>query len=152
MDDVTFSIKSGQLIVLVGANGSGKSTLVKLLARLYDATSGEVLVNGHDIQVYKMDDLRRATASLTQDHHLYPLSLAENIGLGNPNQFSDVDLIHDAAQKGGAKGFISKLNQDFSTVLDPMTDQYSIIETSDKTPLVKEAERLEKKTDISGKI
>ncbi|KAJ6585143.1 P-loop containing nucleoside triphosphate hydrolase protein [Mycena capillaripes] len=151
LDDVTLSIKSGQLVVIVGANGSGKSTLVKLLARLYDTTSGQVLINGHDIQNYKMDDLRRATASLTQDHHLYPLSLAENIGLGNPNQFSDLDLIRDAAQKGGANGFISKLKQGFSTVLDPKTDQYSMhIESSGKTPLAKEAERLEKTTDISG--
>ncbi|KAJ7486023.1 P-loop containing nucleoside triphosphate hydrolase protein [Mycena galericulata] len=151
LDDVTLSIKSGQLVVLVGANGSGKSTLVKLLARLYDATSGQVLVDGQNIQSYKMADLRRATASLTQDHHLYPLSLSENIGLGNPDQVSEPSTILDAAKKGGAEGFVSKLKQGFSTILDQQTVQYTInINHWDKTPIAKEAEKMKKTTDISG--
>ncbi|KAJ7781791.1 P-loop containing nucleoside triphosphate hydrolase protein [Mycena maculata] len=151
LDNVTFSIKSGQLVVLVGSNGSGKSTLVKLLARLYDASSGQVLMDGQDIQRYKIADLRRATASLTQDHHLYPLSLSENIGLGNPAQVSDTSTILDAAKKGGAEGFVSKLKQGFSTILDPQTVQYSVmVQASDKTPLSKEVEKLERTTDISG--
>ncbi|KAF7346521.1 ABC transporter ATP-binding protein [Mycena sanguinolenta] len=126
LDDVTISIKSGQLVVLVGANGSGKSSLVKLLARLYDATSGQVLIDGQDIRHYRLIDLRGATASLTQDHHLYPLSLAENIGLGHPSQSLTENLVHDAARKGGADSFVSKLKEGFSTVLDSKDDQYSV--------------------------
>ncbi|KAJ7677503.1 P-loop containing nucleoside triphosphate hydrolase protein [Mycena rosella] len=152
LDDVTFSIKSGQLAVLVGANGSGKSTIVKLLTRLYDITSGSLLVNGQDIQSYKIADLRGATASLTQDHHLYPLSLAENIGLGNPEKVSDMSMIINAAKRGGADSFVSKLKQGFSTILDPKIEQYGVnIDPSDKTPLAKELEKLKKTTDISGK-
>ncbi|KAJ7745859.1 P-loop containing nucleoside triphosphate hydrolase protein [Mycena maculata] len=147
LDDVPFSIKSGQLVILVGSNGSGKSTLVKLLARLYDASSGQVLVDGQDIQGYKMVDLRRATASLTQDHHLYPLSLSENIGLGNPTQVSETNMILDAAKKGGADSFIAKLKQGLSTILDPQTVQYSVmVQASDKT----QVEKLKKTTDIPG--
>ncbi|KAJ7259596.1 P-loop containing nucleoside triphosphate hydrolase protein [Mycena haematopus] len=151
LDDVTLSIKSGQLVVLVGANGSGKSSLVKLLARLYDTTSGQVLIDGQDIRHYKLMDLRGATASLTQDHHLYPLSLAENIGLGHPNQSLEENLIHDAARKGGADGFISKLKEGFSTVLDPKKDQYSMhVDSKDKTPLARAKDDLSKAIDISG--
>ncbi|KAJ7367043.1 P-loop containing nucleoside triphosphate hydrolase protein [Mycena albidolilacea] len=152
LDDVSFSIKSGQLVVLVGANGSGKSSLVKLLARLYDTSSGKVLVNGHDIRNYRIKDIRGATASLTQDHHLYPLSFAENIGLGNPNQSSDVDMIVDAARKGGANNFVSKLKEGFSTVLDQKKHQYTthVKDLDKKTPLSQEADKLSKTIDISG--
>ncbi|KAJ6621879.1 P-loop containing nucleoside triphosphate hydrolase protein [Mycena sp. CBHHK59/15] len=151
LDNVSFSIKPGQLVVLVGANGSGKSTIVKLIARLYDVTSGQVVLDGKDIRHYKISDLRETIASLTQDHHLYPLSLAENIGLGNPEQVSDMDLILDSAKKGGANGFVSKLGQGFSTILDPKGDQYSVnVQSSDNTPLAKEMDKLEKTIDISG--
>ncbi|KAJ6508586.1 P-loop containing nucleoside triphosphate hydrolase protein [Mycena sanguinolenta] len=151
LDDVTISIKSGQLVVLVGANGSGKSSLVKLLARLYDATSGQVLIGGQDIRHYRLMDLRGATASLTQDHHLYPLSLAENIGLGHPSLSWAEILIRDAARKGGADNFVSKLTEGFSTVLDSKDDQYSMhVDSKAKTPLSKVKEDLTKAIDISG--
>ncbi|KAK7048497.1 ABC transporter ATP-binding protein [Favolaschia claudopus] len=154
LENVTLSIKSGQLVVLVGANGSGKSTLVKLLARLYDVTSGQVLVNGEDIREYKIRDIRAATASLTQDHHLYPVSLTENIGLGHPSSLADPDMVNDAAGKGGADAFISKLPQGFSTVLDPQNFQYTsqVTRGSEEStrPLVQEANRLVKKIDVSG--
>ncbi|KAJ6525313.1 P-loop containing nucleoside triphosphate hydrolase protein [Mycena vulgaris] len=132
LDDVTLTIKSGQLVVLVGSNGSGKSTIVKLLARLYDVTSGQVLVNDQNIQNYKIADL-------------------QNIGLGNPHKISDTNVILEAARRGGADGFVSKLKQGFSTVLDPMTDQYCVhVDSSEKTPLAKEWQKLAKTTDISG--
>ncbi|KAJ7069630.1 P-loop containing nucleoside triphosphate hydrolase protein [Mycena amicta] len=151
LDDVSISIKSGQLVVLVGSNGSGKSTLVKLLARLYDATSGDILVDGRDIRDYLIADLRSATASLTQDHHLYPLSLGENIGLGNPALMMDDAVITKAAEKGGASAFLAKLKDGFDTLLDPQADSYTMhVQASDGTPLAKEVELLEKKADISG--
>ncbi len=84
LSNINLSIKSGQMVVIVGSNGSGKSTILKLLSRFYDPTSGpeSILVDGIPISQYRMSDLWRATATLTQDHSLFPLSLGENIGLG----------------------------------------------------------------------
>ncbi|KAJ6630319.1 P-loop containing nucleoside triphosphate hydrolase protein [Mycena sp. CBHHK59/15] len=146
LDNISLHIPAGQLIVLVGANGSGKSTIVKLLTRLYDATSGAVLIEGQDIKNYKMADMRCATAALTQDHHLYPLSLGENIGLGNPDHVADMDMIRAAAAKGGADGVVAKLADGFETVLEhPRGLKYgSSVKKTDKTLLGAELEKMMK--------
>ncbi|KAK0430901.1 P-loop containing nucleoside triphosphate hydrolase protein [Armillaria borealis] len=85
LSNINLSIKAGQMVVIVGSNGSGKSTILKLLSRFYDPASApdSILMDGIPISRYRMADLRRATATLTQDHSLFPLSLGENIGLGN---------------------------------------------------------------------
>ncbi|KAL0574054.1 hypothetical protein V5O48_007899 [Marasmius crinis-equi] len=79
LDSVNFRIPSGQLVVIVGINGSGKSSFVSLLTWMYDVLSGQFFVDGEDIRTYKLSDFQRATASLTQNHRLLPLSIAENI-------------------------------------------------------------------------
>lgn len=81
-------IPSSSLVVIVGENGSGKSSIVKLLTQLYAPTSGSILIDGVDSICYREDDLYAATALLTQDHTIFPLSISENIGIGDP---SDVD-------------------------------------------------------------
>jgi ABC-type multidrug transport system fused ATPase/permease subunit len=107
LNDVSLSIKAGQLVAIVGANGSGKSTIIKLLSRLYDPSSGTFLIDGIPAEKYLGSDLRRATASFTQDHKLYPLSLYENIGLGHPEHLSNKELVAQAAEQGGASGFFT---------------------------------------------
>ncbi len=84
LSNINLSIKSGQMVVIVGSNGSGKSIILKLLSRFYDPTFRleSILVDGIPISQYCLSDLRRVTATLTQDHSLFPLSLGENIGLG----------------------------------------------------------------------
>ncbi|KAJ7310586.1 P-loop containing nucleoside triphosphate hydrolase protein, partial [Mycena albidolilacea] len=149
LDDITLSIKAGQLIVVVGANGSGKSTIVKLLTRLYDASSGSISVDGADIQAYRLADLRHATAALTQDHHLYPLSLRENIGLGNPAHVRDMEMIRSATRQGGAEEVIAKMGEGFETVLEhPRGLQYGV--NVQKTPLAEAFEKMSKEADVSG--
>ncbi|KAJ7041944.1 P-loop containing nucleoside triphosphate hydrolase protein [Mycena alexandri] len=137
LNNVTLSIKAGQLIIIVGANGSGKSSIVKLLTSLYDATSGSITVDGEDIRSYRLTDRRHATAALTQDHHLFPLSLRENIGIGNPAHVADMGMIRTAAKQGGSEGVIAKQAEDFETVLrQAFGTQYSNgVKTTDKTLL-----------------
>ncbi|KAH6911178.1 HlyB/MsbA family ABC transporter [Coprinopsis sp. MPI-PUGE-AT-0042] len=126
LENVSFKIEAGQLCVLVGDNGSGKSTLLKLAARLYDPTEGQILLNGLDIRTIKVEDLRRATAVLFQDYTLFPLTLGENIGYGDPMHASDVERIKEAARLGGAAEFIEKLPDGYNSYLErPVNDIYS---------------------------
>ncbi|KAF9458587.1 P-loop containing nucleoside triphosphate hydrolase protein [Collybia nuda] len=151
LKNISLSIKSGDLVVIVGANGSGKSTIIKLLTRLYDATSGKILIDGTPTDDYRALDLRQATAMFTQDHNVFPLSLYENIALGYPEQISNSEMVSKAAESGGATGFINKLADGFNTILDPHNTTYSINVPSDPdNALRKKMEALEKRIDISG--
>ncbi|KAF7375308.1 Lipid A export ATP-binding/permease protein MsbA [Mycena sanguinolenta] len=120
--NVSLKIPAGHLVVVVGANGSGKSTIIKLLNRLYDVDSGEILVDGIPIQNYRLSDLREVQAMLCQDHKLFPLSIAENIGLGNPDRMNDLEMVQNAAEAGGASEVIKKLKDGVQAVLLPSSD------------------------------
>lgn len=171
LNGISFSIKAGQLVVIVGqflillswkarfsysdhlgANGSGKSTIVKILTRLYDVDEGQVLVDGHDIRKYKIAPLRDAVATLTQDHNLYPLTMAENIGLGDPDgDLADTDAIIESAKQGGAHNLISKLTDGLDTVLDPPQLSYGRHIGNDNAKSLKtELEKVGKRADVSG--
>lgn len=144
-------MKSGQLVVVVGANGSGKSTLVKILNRLYNPTSGEILVDGLAMSSYKISDLRQATADLSQDHTIYPLSIRENIGLGHPASVADIDMVRHSAELGGAFGFVSKFEEGFNTTLHPIsTAMMGHAGAVDRNALKELLDSLEKQIDISG--
>ncbi|KAF8491288.1 P-loop containing nucleoside triphosphate hydrolase protein [Gautieria morchelliformis] len=123
--NVSFKIEPGQLCVLVGFNGSGKSTIFKLLNRLYDPTEGRILVDGHDIKTLKLADLRRCISVLFQDYTHFPLSIKENIGMGDPEHAWDEDRVRQAAELSGASDIISNLSEGFDTVLSPPLDFYS---------------------------
>ena len=151
LNNASITIDSGQLVVIVGANGSGKSTLVRILSRLYDPTSGQVLIDGHSSSEYRLNDLRRATVFLSQDTSIYPLSLAENIGLGYPAFSSNKDMITEAAKEGGALEFIQKLNKGLDTVLNPLVKLFHLNLYKNKThPLYDELEKVGKVIDVSG--
>ncbi|KAH9054292.1 HlyB/MsbA family ABC transporter [Lactarius vividus] len=123
--DVSFKVLPGQLCVIVGSNGSGKSTILKLSARIYDPTEGRILIDGHDIKTLRLADLRRAMAVLFQDYTLFPLSIRDNIGLGNPRLAGDDAAIEEAARLGGASELIARLPDGFDTYLErPVRDEY----------------------------
>ncbi|KAF7306320.1 ABC transporter related protein [Mycena indigotica] len=143
--NVSFKIRQGQLCVIVGANGSGKSTILKLISRLYDPASGEILLNGQDIRTFRLADLRKATSVLFQDYTHFPLSIKDNIALGDPAAFAELSTpgpktdhlksrIHEAAQLGGADGFIEKMDEKYDTFLErPIEDLYSTLPSGTKT-------------------
>jgi ABC-type bacteriocin/lantibiotic exporter with double-glycine peptidase domain len=149
--NVSVSIKAGQLVVVVGSNGSGKSTLVKLLTRLYDPSSGKVLLDNRNLKDYQIAHLRQATATLTQDHQLFPLSLAENIGLGYSSSLLDTVMVTESAKLGGAYDLICKLEKGLQTNLNPVRTTYKRNVTEERHPhLMAEFEKLEKPAEVSG--
>ncbi|KAH8822512.1 P-loop containing nucleoside triphosphate hydrolase protein [Flagelloscypha sp. PMI_526] len=126
LDNVSFRIGKGQLCVIVGSNGSGKSTVLKLIARIYDPSSGQILLNGLDLQTLKLEDVRKSMSVLFQDYSHFPLSIRDNIGLGDPEHFHDHARIEEAARLGGADTVIEKLPEGLDTYLEPpVLDYYS---------------------------
>lgn len=151
MKGINLDIKAGQLVIIVGANGSGKSTLTRILARLYDPSSGQLLVDGRPSAEYRVADLHRATAFLSQDNHIYPLTLAENIGLGYPEHSSNLEMIKEAAKEGGASEFIEGLEKGYQTTLDTFDDSFHMNLNGDREhPLWVMSDKMAKSSDISG--
>ncbi|KAJ7105195.1 P-loop containing nucleoside triphosphate hydrolase protein [Mycena epipterygia] len=149
--DVSLRIPAGSLVVIVGANGSGKSTIIKLLTRMYDVDEGALLVDGLPITDYRLADLRQTQATLTQDHKLYPLSLAENIGLGYAEHVDDTEMIMQAAADGGAAALLDKFKDGAQTNLEPATTAYGYELDDDKHKALKAIlKKLEKPAEVSG--
>jgi ABC-type multidrug transport system fused ATPase/permease subunit len=107
LKDVSFTLKAGQSLALVGATGSGKSTIVKLLAKLYDGYTGRILVDGYDLTELEPQALRQLLAIVPQDIVLFDGSIAFNIGLGLPG--ATPERIARAAKQASAEAFIARL-------------------------------------------
>jgi ATP-binding cassette subfamily B protein len=122
LKDVSFSIAPGETVAIVGHNGAGKTTLVKLLARLYDPQSGQVLIDGHDLREYDPVELRGEFGVLFQDYVTYQFTARENIGVGRVERLDDTPAIAEAASKSGAAGVIEALPEGYETVLGKWFD------------------------------
>ena len=81
LSDISFTVHTDECVMLAGVNGSGKSTMIKLLLRLYDATIGEVRINGKNIREYELTSLRKSFGVYFQNGANFDFSLRENIGL-----------------------------------------------------------------------
>ena len=95
LSDISFEIKKGECIALVGQSGAGKSTFADLLERFYDPTKGEILIDGIDIKYYDINNLRSLYALVSQDVVLFNDSLYNNIAIGMPN-VQEKDIIEAA--------------------------------------------------------
>ena len=111
--NIDLSVKPGEIIALVGRTGAGKSTLMSLLLRFYDPSSGQVLVDDHDIRKTKMESLRRQIAVVPQEIALFRGSIKENISYGKSGA-KDEDIIH-SAKLANAHHFIQNLPQQYET-------------------------------------
>ena len=95
---LTFTLRAGEVLALVGENGAGKTTLVKLLARLYDPDEGRILLDGHDLREYDLAGLRANIGVIFQDFVRYHLTAAENIAVGRIEARDDRARIEAAAR------------------------------------------------------
>ncbi|KAH9930399.1 P-loop containing nucleoside triphosphate hydrolase protein [Epithele typhae] len=126
LKNVSFKIAAGQLCVIVGANGSGKSTILKLVVRLYDPDEGQILLDGQDIRTLKLFDLRQAVSVLFQDYTHFPLSIRDNVALGDPTNFRNDERVTAALELGGASTFVARLPDGADTYLDrPVRDYFA---------------------------
>lgn len=111
--DVTFEVKPGQLVGVVGHTGSGKSSLVSLIPRFYDPSMGTVRVDGVDLRDYKLHELRRQIAYVLQDTVLFRGTIRDNIAFGRPD--ADHDAIVEMAKLANAHEFISEMPQGYDS-------------------------------------
>lgn len=91
LHDISIHVPAGSSLAIVGHTGAGKSSLVNLLARVYDTTSGAVLIDGHDVRDIPLEELRRVTGYVPQENFLFSLSIRENVGFGR-NGLTDEEL------------------------------------------------------------
>jgi ATP-binding cassette subfamily B protein len=116
-EDVSLTIRPGEVVALVGENGSGKTTLTKLLCRFYDPTAGAVTLDGVDLRRFETKALRREIAIIFQDYAHYHLTARENIWFGNTALPPDHERVIAAARRSGAAEVISALPNGFDTIL-----------------------------------
>ena len=107
LKDLSFEVKAGQTVALVGATGAGKSSTINILNRFYEIQKGEVLVDGVNIHKYDLDYLRSNIATVLQDIFLFSDTIFNNITLNNPG--ITMEEVVDAAKKVGAHDFIQRL-------------------------------------------
>ena len=114
--NISFSIKSGETIGVIGGTGSGKSTLVNLISRLYDPTRGKICIGGRDVRDYDLTVLRTAVAVVLQQNTLFTGSVAENLRWGNPN--ATLEECQEACKIAQADEFISQMPDGYNTLID----------------------------------
>ncbi len=115
LKDVSFRVKPGETIALVGPTGAGKTTIVNLISRFYDVQEGTVLIDGHDIKDVTVDSLRHQMGIMTQDNFLFSGTIKDNIRYGKLDATDEE--IEAAAKVVNAHDFIMKLEKGYDTEL-----------------------------------
>jgi ATP-binding cassette subfamily B protein len=124
LKDLSFHVREGETIALVGPTGGGKSTIVNLICRFYDIDGGKILVDGYDVKKVTIESLRSQMGIMTQDTFLFSGTIRENIRYGKLDA-SDDDVV-EAAKAVHAHEFIMKLEDGYDTVINEKGSQLSV--------------------------
>ena len=116
LKNINLTLPAGKTVALVGRSGSGKSTLASLLTRFYDIQSGQILLDGHEINDYKLQALRNQVALVSQNVHLFNDTIANNIAYARTDQYSRQD-IENVAEMAHAMDFIARMDNGLDTVI-----------------------------------
>lgn len=115
LHDINLKIEPGETVAIMGPTGSGKTTLVELIARIYDVNGGKVTVDGNDVRMLKLKQLRGSIGMATQDVLLYSDTIDGNIAFGNTSMSED-EVVR-CAEYADADGFIRKLSEGYETIV-----------------------------------
>jgi ATP-binding cassette subfamily B protein len=115
LQNVSFKVKAGQTVAIVGQTGAGKTSLVKLINRTYEVTQGQVLVDGVDVRDWNLASLRSQISMIEQDIFLFSRSVSDNIAFGKPE--ATQDEVQMAARSAQADDFIQAFDKGFATVV-----------------------------------
>ena len=115
LTDVSFSVRPGQTVAVMGPTGGGKTTLIHLLARFYDVTEGQVRVDGCDVRQWKLQQLRGGIGTATQDVFLFSDTVEGNVAFGN--QDLTLEEVRDFARRADAAEFVERLPEGYDTII-----------------------------------
>lgn len=116
LNDINLSIESGQTVGIIGSTGSSKSSLVQLIPRLYDVSSGQLLLGGVDVRNYDLNVLRNAVAMVLQKNELFSGTIKENLRWGNENATDEE--IEEACRLACADEFIQSFPDKYDTYIE----------------------------------
>jgi len=115
LEGVSFRVEPGQTVAIVGQTGAGKSTIAKLINRMYDVDSGQILVGGVDVRHWNLEALRRQISIIEQDIYLFSRTIADNIAFGCPG--AGREQVIEAAKAAQAHDFITTFRDGYDTVI-----------------------------------